>query len=290
MVSQQKPHREWSPPQVISSMGSIDLMDRSATCIPMWLRDNSLGLGGNGAQRTPNLLPAAQNYLDRLGLSVDDLFHHVIAVLHNPQYHAANAAALRMEWPRIPLPGWPDGSADGAAAELVASAARGRQLAGLLDSDTDVAGVTSGALTPTMAAIAVPAIVQESGADGDSMAGDDFAVTAGWGHYGSGDAVMPGQGRVEEREYTAEERAALGDAIAGLGDMTFDVYLDERAYWRNVPARVWEYQLGGYQVLKKWLSYREQRVLGRALTVEEVQAFAEVGRRIGGIIWRTTFM
>ncbi|MDE0363361.1 MAG: N-6 DNA methylase [Rhodospirillaceae bacterium] len=247
---------------------------------PMWLRDNSPRLdGGDGAQRSPNLSPAAQNYLDRLGLSVDDLFHHVIAVLHNPQYRAANAGALRMEWPRIPLPGWPDGPADGAADELTASASRGRQLAALLDSDTPVAGVTSGALTPAMAAIAVP-----STTDGDNMTGDDFAVTAGWGHHGSGDAVMPGQGRLVERDYTAEERAALGDAIAGLGDTTYDVYLNERAYWRNVPAGVWNYQLGGYQVLKKWLSYREMRVLGRALAVEEVQAFAETARRVAGVL------
>ena len=84
---------------------------------PMWLRDNSLRLdgGGDGAQRSPNLSPAAQNYLDRLGLSVDDLFHHVIAVLHDPQYRAANAGALRMEWPRIPLPGWPDGNGNASA-------------------------------------------------------------------------------------------------------------------------------------------------------------------------------
>ena len=45
------------------------------------------------------------------------------------------------------------------------------------------------------------------------MTGDDFALTAGWGHYGTGDAVMPGQGRIVEREYTPDERAALGDAI-----------------------------------------------------------------------------
>ena len=251
---------------------------------PAWLRDNSLGLGGDGTQRSPNLSPAAQNYLDRLDLSVDDLFHHVIATLHDPQYRAANAGALRMEWPRIPLPGWPDGSVDGSAAELSASAARGRRLAALLDCDTPVAGVTSGALTPAMASIAVPAIVQKSGTDGDNMAGDDFAVTAGWGHYGSGDAVMPGQGCIAERDYTAEERAALGDMLAALGDTTCDVYLNERAYWRNVPARVWEYKLGGYQVLKKWLSYREQRVLGRALTVEETLGFAEMGRRVAGVL------
>ena len=267
---------------VTGHLASLHLNEWGASMFPMWLRDNSsLGLGSDGGQRSPNLSPAAQNYLDRLGLSVDDLFHHVIAVLHNPQYRAANAGALRMEWPRIPLPGWPDGSADGAAAadELAASAARGRQLAALLDSDTPVAGVTSGALTPAMASIAVPTTT-----DGNNMTGDDFALTAGWGHHGSGDAVMPGQGRVVERDYTAAERAALGDAIAGLGDTTFDVYLNDRAYWRNVPARVWEYQLGGYQVLKKLLSYREARVLGRPLKLEEVQGFAERGRRIASIL------
>ena len=42
------------------------------------------------------------------------------------------------------------------------------------------------------------------------------------------------------------------------------------AYWRNVPAAVWTYKLGGYQVLKKWLSYRERKVLGRPLKLDEV--------------------
>ena len=283
LVSQQKPRREWGPPQVITHIGCLDLMDRGSTCFPMWLRDNSLGLGGDGAQRSPNLSAAAQNYLDRLGLSVDDLFHHVIAVLHDLEYRAANAGALRMEWPRIPVPGWPDGSTDGdpsgAADELATSAARGRQLAALLDSDAPVAGVTTGPLRPELAVIAVP-----STTDGNNMAGDDFAVTAGWGHHGSGDAVMPGQGRAVERAYTPAERAALSDVISALGATTYDVYLNDRACWQNVPAAVWNYHLGGYQVIKKWLSYREQRVLGRPLIVEEVQTFAETARRIGAIL------
>ena len=38
LVTQQKPRREWSHPQVISHIGCLDLMDRGATCIPMWLR------------------------------------------------------------------------------------------------------------------------------------------------------------------------------------------------------------------------------------------------------------
>ena len=207
------------------------------------------------------------------------MFHHVLAVLHDPGYRDANAGALRMEWPRIPLPGWPDGDAPGAAEELAASAERGRRLAHLLDSETPVPGVTTVALRPEMAAIGIPATT-----DGGNMDGDDFSVTAGWGHFGTGDAVMPGQGRVEERAYTAEELATLGGAIETLGATTHDIHLNDRAYWRNVPANVWNYKLGGYQVLKKWLSYREGKVLGRNLHPEEVQHFTDTARRIAAIL------
>jgi hypothetical protein len=215
---------------------------------------------------------------------------------------------------------------------LTASAARGRQLAHLLDSDTPVPGVTTGDLRPKIAAIAVP-----STTDDRNMTDDDFALTAGWGHYGSGEAVMPGQGRAIERAYTAKERDALKnappaatnaerDALSGLsgarrnpeapgdsaqsptkspvnpaakptpdtgntsailGETTYDIYLNDRAYWQNVPANVWRYKLGGYQVLKKWLSYREQTVLARPLKLEEVQHFYDTARRIGAILMLT---
>ena len=246
---------------------------------PAYLRDHGLAVKENGIQRSPNLSGVAQRYLERIGADVEDLFHHVLAVLHDPAYREANAGALRMEWPRIPVPGWPDGDAAGAADELAESAARGRVLAALLDSDTPVAGVTSGALRPEIMVIAVPSSTDES-----NMAGDDFELTAGWGHFGSAQAVMPGQGRVVERPHTPEEREALGGTVSALGETTFDVYLNERAYWRNVPVNVWRYKLGGYQVLKKWLSYRERKVLGRSLLPDEVQHFAETSRRIASIL------
>ena len=126
---------------------------------PAWLRDEGFGIDGNGQQRRPNLSPAAQRYLDRLELGVEDLFHHVLATLHDPSYREDNAGALRMEWPRIPLPGWPDGDAPGAAEELAESAERGRELARLLDQETPVPGVTTGALRPEVAAISVPATI-----------------------------------------------------------------------------------------------------------------------------------
>ena len=282
LVAQQKPRRDWSPPQVLSHIGCLDLMDRGATCVPVWLRDEGMGNRGDGIQRRPNLSAAAQRYLQHLGASVEDLFHHVLTVLHDPAYRKANAGALRMEWPRIPFPGWPDGDASEAVETLARSAARGRELAALLDPETPVPGVTTGTLRPDSATIAVPAMV-----DGRNIAGDDFALTAGWGHYGTGDAVMPGQGRIVEREYTADERAVLGDAAGVLGQTTFDIYLNGTAFWRNVPAAVWRYKLGGYQVLKKWLSYRERGVLGRALMPEEVGYFAEVARRIGAMLMET---
>ena len=238
---------------------------------PAWLReDNERG------RRRPNLTATARRYLDRLGLGVEDLFHHVLAIFHDPTYREANAGALRMEWPRIPLPGWPDG---GNAEALAESAARGRGLAILLDPDTPVPGVTTGALRPESAAIAIPATT-----DGRNMAGDDFALAASWGHLGAGGAVMPGQGRVVERAFTPEEREALGDALPALGETTFDVYLNDRAFWRNVPAAAWRYRLGGYQVLKKWLSYRERPILGRDLTPEEVQHLTDTARRIAALM------
>ena len=280
LVLQRTARPQLSPPLLIRELGDLNEMNSGIYCVPVWLRDDGFDISDhNGTQRRPNLSASAEKYLENIGTGVEDLFHHTLAVLHDPKYHEMNGDALRMEWPRIPLPDWPDGVADNAADALTESAARGRKLAALLDSDTAVAGVTTGTLRPELACIAVPATT-----DGGNMDGDDFAVSAGWGHFGTGEAVMPGQGRVVERDYTTAERAALGDAISTLGDTTFDVYLNQRAYWRNVPAAVWDYQLGGYQVLKKWLSYREMKVLGRSLQSEEVEHFTEAARRVAAII------
>ena len=71
----------------------------------------------------------------------------------------------------------------------------------LLNTNSPVPGITQGALHPEIATIAVP-----STTDGRNITGNGFAVTAGWGHYGAGDAVMPGVGRVVEREYTPNEK------------------------------------------------------------------------------------
>ena len=125
-------------------LGSLHLIERTALMFPARLLDEEIGDDGDITRRA-NLSGSAQRYLERLGATVEDLFHHVLAILHGPGYRQANAGALSMEWPRIPLPGWPESNASSAAEALAASAARGRELARLLDSDTPVPGITQGA-------------------------------------------------------------------------------------------------------------------------------------------------
>ncbi len=278
LVLQNKARPNLSPPLVISDIGDLNQMNSGVYCVPVWLGDD-YGTSGPPTKSRPNLSGAAQSFLQRLGADVEDLFQHILAVLHDLSYGETNADALRAEGPRIPLPGWPNGEADGAATALARSAVRGRELAALLDPDTPVPGVTQGALRPEIAVVAVPATT-----DSRNMTGDDFSLTAGWGHFGVRGAVMPGQGRIVERDYTPDERTAMGDVLAVLGKTTFDVYLNGNAYWRNIPAAVWHYKLGGYQVLKKWLSYRARPILDRPLKPEEVQHFTDTARRIGRIL------
>ncbi|MDI3341304.1 MAG: N-6 DNA methylase [Sphaerobacter sp.] len=289
-------------PQVVSVLADHHIVESNSAMFPLFVRPDLVSGGAAGQlDRVPNLSPAAVSWLrdlfgldpvtnpshalaDLPGSAAEAAFYHTVAILHAPRYRADNAGALRQDWPRIPLPA--------SREALRASADLGRQVAALLDPEQPVPGVTSGALRPELQAIAV--ISRVGGGTLDPAAGD-LALTAGWGHTGRGGITMPARGRAVERDYTPEERdaiargaAALGldpeEALTLLGRTTYDVYLNERAYWANVPARVWDYTLGGYQVLKKWLSYREERILGRPLRPEEVREVAGIARRIAALL------
>ncbi len=162
----------------------------------------------------------------------------------------------------------------------------------LLDTETDVPGVTSGAIRPELRVIGAVSRVGSGTLNPDA---GDLAVTAGWGHGGKGDITMPGKGRSVERDYSSGELEALRtgaealgltleEALAHLGATTRDIYLNDVAYWRNVPAGVWGYTIGGYQVKKKWLSYRERSLLGRDLSKDEAREVMNMARRIAAIL------
>jgi Type ISP C-terminal specificity domain len=72
--------------------------------------------------------------------------------------------------------------------------------------------------------------------------------------------------------------------VCDLACFSFSRHPVADAFWSNVPARVWDYTLGGYQVIKKWLSCREHPVLGRALKPEEAIYVSEMVRGIAAIL------
>ncbi len=224
-----------------------------------------------------NLSHAARAWLDHLGLPDPDKDHdvaalpwmHALAIGYSPAWLSENADGIRQDWPRVPLPN--------SAALLRASADLGIRVAALLDPDATVPGVTAGSLHPALATIAIP-----TKRGGGQMTEADRALIAGWGHAGKGGAIMPGRGRITHRDYASDEATAAAQH-AVFGPQTNDVFLNADAFWRNIPDTVWDFTIGGYQVLKKWLSYREKPLLGRPLTPGEIRYVRDVARRLAAL-------
>ncbi|QQP87905.1 hypothetical protein IGS68_17710 [Skermanella sp. TT6] len=226
-----------------------------------------------------NVTGRAEKYLHAVGCPANDMFFHVVGILNCNLYRTQNADPLRLDWPRIPLP---------QSADLIsASAQLGRKVADLHNPAVHIDGVSSGKVALELRSIGT---LRRLG-DGPL----DLGLTARWGYAGQKGVTMPGRGDAREREFSDDEMAALteaaavrgllpGDLTALLGGSTYDIFLNGTAYWSNVPARVWNYTIGGYQVIKKWLSYREQALLGRPLKPEEARYVTEVIRRIAALL------
>ena len=240
---------------------------------------------GSGVFGRINLPKPLIDFATNAAGSPESIFSHVIALLHAPAYRAENLGALRMGWPRVPI--------SGDASILTHSAGLGETLSLLLNPEIPALGVSTGTLRPGLRVMGLPA--KRNGAALDAA---DLALTAGWGstqNAGGGAIVMPGRGLTQARDYTPTERAALEteaqaqgmtlDALLALiGTRTLDVHLNAETFWSNVPEKVWDYALGGYQVIKKWLSYRERSVLGRVLKLDEALYVSQMVRRIAAIL------
>ncbi|WP_044550019.1 type ISP restriction/modification enzyme [Azospirillum lipoferum] len=284
------------PATTTSVLPNYHLLDPNSKAIPNRIyagshdeKDlNLFSSSQSGSSSTANLSPRARAYLAGLGTADPDkdeaagslLWHHALAVTFSPAYLSDHGEAVRRDWPRVPLP------ADKAALE--ASAALGARLASLLDTETAVDGVDGFPLDPLYTPFGV---VSRTG--GGVLRETDLAVTAGWGRSDT-NGVMPGRGRLTARTaYEPAVDSAIRKALANaalpatlldrLGPPV-DVYLNDAAYWANVPTAVWEYRIGGYQVVKKWLSYRERSVLGRTLTMDEVEYVTGMVRRLTAIV------
>jgi hypothetical protein len=60
--------------------------------------------------------------------------------------------------------------------------------------------------------------------------------------------------------------------------------MSQMSFWRNIPEAVWEVHIGGYQVLKKWLSYRDTSILDRPLDGAEVAHIQATARRLAALL------
>ena len=221
-------------------------------------------------QITANLSLAARAYLVKLGIQNSDddadtaalIWMHALAIGYSTAYLTENADGIRQDWPHVPLPD--------SKKTLLASAELGRQIAELLDAERPVEGVTAGKVRPELVKIAVVTRLTK-----DTL---DLSLTAGWGHAGQSNAIMPGKGKLATRILEA------GPDYKLPWFEFHDVYLNESACWKDIPAPVWDYTIGGYQVIKKWLSYREYGLLGRPLTPDEAREVTHMARRIAALI------
>jgi hypothetical protein len=272
-------------PQFTTLLTDYHVVESNASMFP--LMSPSKGehgplFGEGDIGQRPNVSARAVEFLRRLNCTPQDLFFHTLSTLNSPVYRIDNAPPLRQDWPRIPLPDTKDA--------LVASAELGRQLAAVFDTESQLKRVTNGDIRAELKLIAVTTRV-----GGGNLREGDLYLTAGWGHAGKRGIVMPAKGKLVRRGYSPTEHQSIlegakglafseNQALTQLGEITCDVYLNDVAYWSNIPIRVWEYTIGGYQVIKKWLSYREKPLLGRPLSKDEVRYVQEMARRIAAIL------
>ena len=290
--------KEGRPAFFTSALPDYHLLRPNVVAIPLQLRTSPAGGISNGKQgtmyehlghkgTTANLSQGARQYLASLTSTNPDedealsrsVWFHALAILYTPLYLSEHVSAVRANWPRIPLPE--------TLAALQHSAQLGITAGQLLDMDSAALGVTTGKLRRELNFL---------GRVSGPQKGLSLAITAGWGHgQKEKDIVMPGRGIEKRREFTADEKNAIADGAKdrGLapeevtaiwGSHTLDIYLNKETFWNNVPEAVWEYGVGGYQVLKKWLSYRERQVLGRDITKDEAREFTHIVRRIAALL------
>ena len=92
---------------------------------------------------------------------------------------------------------------------------------------------------------------------------------------------LPGRPLRPATRFLGEGSGRLGAARRVLRDYREDerrIYVNEEGqHFDGIPLQVWEYRIGGYQVLDRWLQERA----GRKLTLGEIQDFCRTATALG---------
>ena len=145
--------------------------------------------------------------------------------------------------------------------------ALGAQIARLLDPSHDARGTVRAILREDSKAVGAPC-KEPAGA----VAERDLVVT--YSYYGGGKGRWEGRSLQNREGYQGE-----------WGEETGDLWLNQQVYLRHVPRAVWEYELGGYPVVKKWLGYRDaKRRGGQGLSLGELDELRGIVQRIAALL------
>lgn len=199
-------------------------------------------------ERQPNLAPEfTQDLEQRLGLNFisdgrgdmektfgpEDVLHYIYAIFHSPAYRERYDQFLRVDFPRVPLPGNPDIF---------------RQLAELGGRLTDVHLMNS--TKPDSPQVGFP------------ISGDNVIEAAHPKYYAPGDSA-PG----------AESPLDAGRVYIGKNNRRAK---KRGQYFDGISPDVWEFRIGGYQPMHKWLQERK----GRTLTFDDIDTYRRIAASI----------
>ena len=258
-------------PIFATSLVNLHVHERGSVVFPRETRGEGLL-----SDRDANLPEATWRVLrDHFGLKgerrdkparalVGKLFRVVFATLHASSYQSEHKSALSADWAHVPIP------KDKKLFDRLFAA--GEQVTRLLDADRDAADVIKAVIGVDLARALGPL----KRTDGKQVRADDLKVTVTyWGG---------GKGRWIPRAFKSGEHLAteFGDV---WGERTGDLFVNDHAFFANVPEQVWHYQLGGYPVLKKWLGYRQaDRRDGKPLTDDERKWIRQVIQRVAALL------
>ena len=231
----------WNIIFVSRVISDLNLFRRGGHCLfPLYLYPSKKEIEQGSYERSfrrPNLSPRFTIELaERLGLEFvhdcsgdletnfgpEDVFHYIYAVLYSPTYRDRYAEFLRADFPRIPPPSDLD--------HFRALAALGRELMAvhLLES-------------PALDATGVGFRIS-----GDNVVEQGHPKYVAPGETPRGETEPASKGRV----YINASRLARGARPAVAGQ-----------YFDGIDPDVWEFRVGGYQPLHKWLKDRKAREL-----------------------------
>ena len=254
-------------PAYCTVLPNLHVHERGSVAFPRETRGDDL-LSDRDANISEPVWRAVSEHFKLTGLRRDPaarafvgkLFRIAFAVLHAPAYQQEHKSALSADWAHLPIP------KDRVLFDRLVEC--GEQVARLLDATRDANDIFEAVLGRERAAALGPL---RRGDQGNLRPGNLKVTVSYWGG---------ARGRWKPRNYTAEE-----SPLMAWGDRTGDLYINDDAFFANVPEAVWTYQLGGYPVLKKWLGYRQaDHRDDRPLTDDERIWFRQIIQRIAALL------